>query len=269
MIDRDRVRRFLTYCREPHETGRFGSRQPNARVMARPSTLHTWFRDLHAFCSFCRDEKLTEVHAMANMRAPKLPEDQVQPFTSEQLEALLRATATSACPDRDRALILVLLDSGMRVGELCALRIEDTQRTGGQLSVLGKGGKRRKVYLGTKAQRSVQEYLARCRPGADPGEPLFTSLGGNRRGEGITSSGVQRVIRECGQTAGLTGVRCSPHTLRHTFAVSFLRGGGNLFELQQLMGHADLTVLRRYVALAEDDLARAHREASPADRLGL
>lgn len=68
---------------------------------------------------------------------------------------------------------------------------------------------------------------------------------------------------------GLQGVRCSPDTQRHTFAVNFLRGGGNLFELQQLMGHTDLTVLRRYMALAEADLAEAHRAASPADRMRL
>jgi site-specific recombinase XerD len=77
------------------------------------------------------------------------------------------------------------------------------------------------------------------------------------------------IVAKAGKAANINGVRCSPHTLRHTFAVNFLRGGGNLFELQQLMGHADLTVLRRYVALAEADLAQAHRNASPADRMRL
>lgn len=76
-------------------------------------------------------------------------------------------------------------------------------------------------------------------------------------------------VPRASRVTSIKGVRCSPHTLRHTFAVNFLRGGGNLFELQQLMGHTDLTVLRRYVALAEADLAQAHWAASPADRMKL
>src|SRR5687768_16120118 len=85
----------------------------------------------------------------------------------------------------------------------------------------------------------------------------------------LTPDGVRLMMRKLGRAAGIQGVRVSPHTARHTFAVNFLRGGGNLFELQALMGHSDLTILRRYVALAENDLAQAHRQASPADRMKL
>jgi site-specific recombinase XerD len=121
--------------------------------------------------------------------------------------------------------------------------------------------------MGTAARRAIWRYLESDRRGAEVDEPLFVSIGGNRSGTRMTPSGIFQVVQKAGQVAGLTGV--GPHDLRRTFAVNYLRHGGNLFELQILMGHTDLTVLRRYVALAETDLAQAHRAASPADRMKL
>lgn len=268
-ITGERVRRFLTYCREANPCGRFGSDHPKARVAARPSTVMTYFRDLRTFCVFCQMEGLLDTNPLHNVKAPKVPNDQVQPFTAEQVRALLAATAETPFPERNRAIIMVLVDTGLRVSELCGLQVKDADHVHGEVSVLGKGGKRRTVYLGTSARRALKRYLLRWRPDADPDEPLITSGGGQLSGSGMTRFGILQVIRECGQNAGLQDVRCSPHSLRHTFAVSFLRAGGNLFELQRLMGHSSLTVLRRYVLLADGDLRKAHQAASPADRMQL
>jgi site-specific recombinase XerD len=172
-------------------------------------------------------------------------------------------------PERNVAIILLLVDTGMRVSELCGLRVEDADRGTGELTVLGKGNKKRRVYMGNQARRALWRYLETDRRWARAEEPLFTSITGTGCGAGLTPCGVRDIIEKSGYAAGITGVRCSPHTLRHTFAINFLRGGGNLFELQQLMGHSDLTILKRYVALAEADLAQAHRAASPADRMKL
>jgi site-specific recombinase XerD len=157
----------------------------------------------------------------------------------------------------------------MRVSELCGLLVGHADRGSGELTVVGKGNKKRRVYMGTTARRALWRYLETDRRHALADEPLFVSIGGHQSGTGLTPSGIHQMISKAGEEAGIRGIRCSPHTLRHTFAVNFLRGGGNLFELQPLMGHTDLTVLRRYVALAESDLAQAHRAASPADRLKL
>lgn len=78
-----------------------------------------------------------------------------------------------------------------------------------------------------------------------------------------------QIVKAAGQIAGITGVRCSPHTCRHTFAIEFLRGGGDVFELQQLLGYESLEMVRRYVKKAKADLEEAHRKASPANRLKL
>jgi len=265
----DLIKRFFTYLREPNAEGRFGTERPNAKKAARPATVHRYFRELRTFSNFCLEEGLIRESPMASVKSPLVPVDQIQPFAPDQIRDLVAAASRTLCPERNRAILLLLLDTGLRVSEAASLTIGAVQRQSGEVSVVGKGGKRRTVYLGISARRAIRLYLTRERSGAEIEEPLFISVGGNRAGEGFTASGIYQTVLECGRLAGIKEVRCSPHTLRHTFAVSFLRGGGNLFELQRLMGHTDLTVLRRYVQLAECDLAKAHRQASPADRLGL
>lgn len=123
------------------------------------------------------------------------------------------------------ALILVLLDTGLRASELCSLLVADADRDG-QLSVVGKGNKRRQVYVGTAARRALWQYLeSPDRRGAAADEALFTSTGGTLAGSGLTPGGLHNIIQKLGKAARLQGVRSSPHTLRHTFAVNFLRGG--------------------------------------------
>lgn len=100
-----------------------------------------------------------------------------------------------------------------------------------------------------------------------PDDPVFISERGDGAGNKLTRWGARQVIERLGKTAGLQSVRCSPHTFRHTFAVEFLRAGGNVFTLKQLLGHTGLQVTQRYVALAQADIQSQHRQFSPGDRL--
>lgn len=263
------VRSFLAYLREPRPEGRWGTDHHASKRETRPSTVHTYYRAIRAFTNFCLAEGLLEGAPLQNVKPPRVPNDQVQPFTPEQVQALVDAARRGRIPDRDVAIVLTLVDTGMRVSELCGLTCADVDRGSAELTVLGKGNKKRRVYMGAACRRALWRYLETERTKAFPEDPLFASRTPSQSGGGLTPNGVHQLIERMGRAAGITSVRCSPHTLRHTFAVNFLRGGGNLFELQQLMGHTDLTVLRRYVALAEADLAQAHRNASPADRMRL
>lgn len=263
------IRSFLAYVREPNSRGRFGSDRESAKREARPATVNAYFRALRAFANFCRAEGVLEETPLKNVKAPRVPMDQVQPLSPDQLQSLIDAARRTQAPERNVALILALVDTGMRCSELTALMVGDADRGTGELTVTGKGNKKRRVYMGPATRRALWRYLETDRRDAFADEPLFVSVGGHARGTGMTHTGVHRIVQQAGKAARIQGVRCSPHTLRHTFAVNFLRGGGNLFELQQLMGHTDLTVLRRYVALAETDLAEAHRAASPVERMKL
>jgi integrase/recombinase XerD len=265
----DRLRAFLGYVRAEHPNGRWGHNHPATQRKARPSTVRTYYRDIRAFCGFSEAEGLLppEVWPLHNVKAPHVPKDQVQPFTPEQVQALADAARRSRHPERDLALLLLLIDSGLRVSELCSLTIGHFDRGSGALHVTGKGDKRRAVYMGVGARRALWRYVeTEPRSALDP-EPLFRSEGGHTLGAALTPSGVFQIVQRLGRVADLQGVRRSPHTCRHTFAIQFLRSGGNLLTLQELLGHADVAVLRKYVHLGQLDLAQAHRAASPIDRL--
>jgi site-specific recombinase XerD len=266
-LSADAIRFFLTYLRTETVGARWDSAMSNASRPARPSTVDTYYRALRAFFNFAVREGLLDVSPCQRLKPPRVPKDQVQPFTLEQAQALLDAAKRSAQPARDTAIVLVLLDTGLRVSELCSLRVGDVDPETKEITVRGKGGKRRTIFVGPNVRRVVWRYIERERRLDGEDESLFIAHRGRRTDAGLTPNGICQLFHRLGRAAGIRGVRCSPHTARHYFAVTMLRNGANLFELQQLMGHEDLTVLRRYVALAEADLARVHRTASPAARL--
>ena len=98
------------------------------------------------------------------------------------------------------------------------------------------------------------------RPDIDPAAPLFTSTG-NRP---LTASALEKRLSKIGAKAGVAHVH--PHRFRHTFAIEYLRNGGDVFTLQALLGHSSLTMVRYYLQLAQSDVEQAHRRASPVDR---
>jgi site-specific recombinase XerD len=139
--------------------------------------------------------------------------------------------------------------------------------------VLGKGEKTRYVHLGEATRRALRrligEYRDPIRPDqpAPRSQPVFTSLRGKTTGEALTRAGLYRLVRMLGKRAGIEGIRCSPHTWRHTAAIEYLRNGGAVFSLQMQLGHQDLAMTKKYINLADADLADQHRKASPADHL--
>lgn len=164
---------------------------------------------------------------------------------------------------RDRAVILTLLDTGIRVSELCSANIKDLDMDSGRLFVTGKGNKSRYVYLGKVSRQSLWTYLVERYPDHKPfpEDPLFLDRNNLNR---LTRQGVLELIRRIGNRAHVENVH--PHRFRHTFAIEFLRNGGNVFELQQLLGHSNLETAKKYVMIAQTDLETSIRKASPVDR---
>jgi site-specific recombinase XerD len=266
-ITPEAVRFFLAYLRADAKDGRWEDPRPNTSRAARPSTVDTYFWCFRAFFNFIVREGLLAESPMKKVTPPRIPKDQIQPFTPEQAQALIDAAKGGDQPLRDTALLLILLDTGLRVSELCSLTITAVDPETKDLSVVGKGGKRRTVYLSPPVRRCLWKYIEHERRMAADDEPLFIATRGRRAEGGLTPSGICQLFHRLGVAAGIRGVRCSPHTARHYYAITMLRNGANLFELQQLMGHEDLTMLRRYVMLAQADLALVHRKAPPAARL--
>lgn len=242
--------------------------------LSKKSQLNAWIA-LSSFWTWATVELRIE-HIMRDVRKPDAKTTVVLPFTEEEVRLMLAATGSMSAYDRrharhvqaprptavrDAAMLLVLVDSGLRASELCDLQVRNYDRRTGRLVVeRGKGGKQRSVYVGQAAQRAVWRYLQR-RGKLEPGEPLFEA---SRGGGPMNRTSLRKLIERLGQRAGVAGA--TPHRFRHTFAVNFLRNGGSLAALQDLLGHSTMEMVRRYARLAEVDLQAAQRIASPADR---
>jgi len=159
----------------------------------------------------------------------------------------------------NKAIVYMFLDTGLRLSELANLHMTDINMEQGIIKVVGKGDKERLVRIGIKSQKALWNYLAHR-----PIKVDHVWLG--RENAPFTVDGIAQMIRNLGKRYG---IRLSPHKLRHSFAISFLRNGANPFELQIALGHTTLEMTRRYTqALGFDDVFKRHIVASPMDRLG-
>jgi integrase/recombinase XerC len=173
-----------------------------------------------------------------------------------EVHAMLRAAggSTHGLARRNYALVQLMLQTGLRVGEVAALRIGDLtlhDRSGSVHVRHGKGLKDREVPLNATARRAVKQYLDE-RPGAIAGEPLFLS----GRAAALPVRSIQAVIASLARRARLSRIPVSCHTLRHTFALAYLRDNpGKLVELAGLLGHDSLDTTALYTRSSRDDLA--------------
>lgn len=207
------------------------------------------------------------------VKQPDFTKTTIDPFTAEDVSRLVKATEHTAAwttrngkrtrsrrntADRDKAIILALVDTGMRASELCALTIADYDARRGRLHIQhGKGDKARYVIAGKRTQKAIWRYLI-SRDGAKADEPLFTTDSGKK----LDRKYLYQLVSRTGERAGIDDAH--PHRLRHTFAVSFLRNGGNVKLLQELLGHETLDMVMNYVKLAEQDIDGAVKH-SPVD----
>lgn len=259
------LRQFLAYLSNGHREagGRWGN--PTLTKPVRPRTVKDYHGALRTFFKWLVTEGVIDASPMARLAPPVHRADQIQPFTEDQVVALLAAAQCGRNKARDTAILYFMLDTGIRASELCNLKTEDIDLQERRCVVLGKGNKHRTIYFGKNAARAIYQYL-RAEHRA-PDEPMFLADRGAAAGQALTRSGLLQLFERLGKSAGIRGTRCSPHTARHYFAVSFLRGGGNAFSLQQLLGHRHLQQTSKYVAFAAADIAIQHRQFSPGDRI--
>jgi site-specific recombinase XerD len=231
-------------------------------------TVNAYARSLRAFFSWTEVEGLIEENPFTRIRIPRAPKKIMPTFTEAQIISLMESVDTST-PEgfRNWSILLTLLDTGMRVSELTGFKVEDVNLEARLVKVLGKGCRERLVPIGSRTQKAFWRYLTLCRP--EPATPRYKQFFLTKDGRPLTKDRVEAIVERCCRRAGITGVRASPHTFRHTFAVMFLRNGGDVFTLQRIMGHSTLDVLRIYVNMAQADINEAHRRCSPADNIDL
>lgn len=196
------------------------------------------------------------------VKTPRVPEQPLEPVNLADLQAMLATCERRTFyGERDRALLLFLLDTGVRHAELWALNVGDVDmNTGSVLVRSGKGRKPRVTFAGPKTRQALARYL-RHRENLGDAAPLWATRNGGR----LSYQGIREVLRRRAERAGMS--EPSLHSFRRGFAIASLRAGMDLVSLQRLLGHSDLSVIRRYLAQTEADLRAAHEQAGPVDNL--
>ena len=223
---------------------------------------------LSSFWTWAVSEGICVTHIPRLIKPPKPEKRVIVPIRKPEIEAMLDATQYSvvymrrgkrdsqnklANTLRDRAIIFFLLDTGVRASELCQLCMNDVGYEGA--CVHGKGSKDRIVPVSSSTRNHLKTYTSRRkRKGKD-----FVFLTQDARP--LTSDSLRSIIVRVSERAGLLGVH--PHRFRHTFAINFLRNGGDIFSLQAILGHETFDMVKRYLAIAQLDIQEAHRKASP------
>lgn len=227
------------------------------------ATLATHHRILRVFFNFLKREGFIDHSPLEKITAPRLPKQYPYILEEHQVKALIKVPELNTFAGlRNYVILLTFFDTGIRLGELVRLNLQDVNLMNRSLRVTGKGEKTREVFMGRKLVKAMHRWIQKR--GFTPyEEALFTS----HRGERLTADYTEHLVNRLGRKAGITGVRCSPHTLRHTFSTNYIRNGGDPFSLQQLLGHSDIKTVMIYVHMAGVALREAHAKYSPVDRM--
>jgi site-specific recombinase XerD len=195
---------------------------------------------------------------IAKVKPPKLPNAPIQPITIQEVKKMINKCPPDLQGVRDKAILLTLVDTGIRASELLQLNIDDFNQVQGSLLIRhGKGDKTRKVYMGKQTRKLIRVYLSQRTDSADA---LFVSMDNKAR---LTYAGLRWIVINRSKQARVKARGI--HTFRRLYALTMLRNGVDVITLSRLMGHSDLQVLKRYLAQTDDDLREAHAHASPVD----
>lgn len=216
------------------------------------SYIHCNARAIKTFTRFIHSESYIEEPIRFQM--PSMARKQLPVLSPSELRGVLQACETK----RDKALVLLLVDSGLRRAEACSLNWEDIDIKSGLVRVRhGKGGKSRSVVVGVATRRALLCY--RRTVSHEDEDAVLQTQSGKR----LTHNGLRSALLRISKRAG---VHVAPHTLRRTFATLSLRAGMNPLHLQGLLGHSSLEMVRRYVQMLDEDLLEAHKAYGPIDR---
>jgi integrase/recombinase XerC len=250
-IDRMAIRRYLSFL---HRRNRKSS------IARKLSTLRSFFK-------YLMREQLAVSNPAKSVSTPKVEKPLPTTLTVDEVFRLIKSPEASVKKSpsvsaknrrlRDVAILELLYSSGLRVGELVGLNLNQLDLDLGIVKVMGKGRKERIVPVGTKAVEALKAYLKE-RDILKGEEPLFI----NQRGGRLTTRSVGRLIKKYAKNSGIFR-KVSPHSLRHTFATHLLDAGADIREIQEMLGHSSLSTTQRYIHLSIGKLMEVYDRAHP------
>ncbi|MFC1871896.1 tyrosine-type recombinase/integrase [Chloroflexota bacterium] len=230
------------------------------------SSVHGHVRTLRAFFSWLVAEGISETNPAKDLKPPKVYQKVVSTLTDDEIRAILAVfMPMNPSNARNQTIFMLMIDTGLRMGELINLKMDDVHMNEGLLKVIGKGKKERIVPMGSNAQRALQRYLFRYRPkpfsqGIDN---VFLSVMGKQ----LTDNSVKLIFSRLAKRSGVA--RLHAHLCRHTFAVNYIMNGGDLSSLKEILGHTTFEMVNHYLHFTRSQITAQHRKYSPMDRLHL
>lgn len=229
------------------------------------SALYTWL----VKSGHVTDNLIRSIDRPGSKSAP-----QIEPYTHDEIDALIDAcdqTARWSTKDttsdrhtalRDKLIVKLLLDTGMRAQELCDIQYDHISLSRKTIKVPhGKGDKSRVVHFGNRTAKLLWEYMDPHMSTSRPHDYLFYV--DDSRPRPLNRHALGNMLRRLGNRAGVKNVH--PHRFRHTFATEYLRNGGQMLALKDLLGHADFEMVEHYAHFVANDVQRDHQNASPVD----
>jgi integrase/recombinase XerD len=236
----------------------------NGRQYAK-STVARKVAAVKSFCAFLLDHGDLTTNPTAAIDSPRAPKPVPKPMTTQEVDALLLAVRQADTPEaiRDTAMIELVYATGMRVTELVSLNLDSLHLSPRPAWVrcVGKGAKERTIPVHEQASLALERYLDQGRPALLKNRTQ-TALFVNRRGECLTRQGFWLILKGYVKTAGIE-THVTPHTLRHSFATHLLRGGASVRDVQELLGHANVSTTQVYTQLADRHLREVYENVHP------
>ena len=226
-----------------------------------PDTISGQYRALRTFFKYLYDNGHIPRNPMDGIKKPKMPKVFARTFTIQEITKIMDVFANKSDEIglRNYAIISVLFGTGIRKGELLGLTILDVNMAESILTVTGKGNKQRIIPITGVLKRTLKRYMGVRR--GDNCPFLFVTRDGDRMTEGC----LMEIFKTVKNETGIKGSRVSPHTMRHTFAKMFLLNGGDLFALQKVLGHEDISTTRMYVDYTEKEMSVQMQQCSPLE----
>lgn len=244
------------------------NRQPLKNLGRSDETLSKKTQNYHliairAFLKFLARQDVKSLPA-ERIELAKIQERSLDLITRNELEELMNMTKGDTLKDlRDRAILELLFSTGLRVSELCSLT-RDIDLRSDEISIRGKGGKVRVVFISDHAKKILREYLSKRK---DMDDALFIKISDNipktmaKKGEslGVTKRTIERVVKQLAIKAGISK-KVTPHVIRHMFATDLLSNGADLRSVQALLGHSSISTTQIYTHVTDKHLRDIHKK---------
>jgi integrase/recombinase XerC len=247
ILSKDTMEAFAIWLRETPVPPRHGSTERSI------DGIQAHMRDMRAWLNWLADERL--IASKIKVPIPKLPERLFPILSDEEMDRLWRSKYLTGSSDqaiRNRALLALMLDTGLRRSEVASLTLDQTDTFNQMVTVIGKGNKQRRVPYSSSVNSLIQDWLTVRGP--EPGTLFW-----------LASESILTLFQRIQKDVGLE--RFHPHMLRHQAATMLVRANTDLATVKRILGHSDIATTLRYLSLSDDDIRAKHAQASPFDRI--